>query len=547
MKTCSQKLLIVFAILAILHPMASAHAQGTAFTYQGRLNDGSIAATGVYDLRFTIYDALTGGSAVSGPVTNSATSVSNGLFTATLDFGAGIFTGVGRWLEIGVRTNSGGPAFTILAPRQPVAPAPYAVFAGNVNASGISGTISYNLLAPGAAASNLQASGQSPVPSGGMILSSNSNDSSLTGAGYVKLGTTVLGDAWEAGAVDSSLAGRIYQTAVWTGTEMIVWGGYNGSITFSNGSRYNPGSDIWTSLPATGAPSARQNHTAIWTGTEMIIWGGYDGSNYLNDGARYNPTSNIWSPVTNSGAPAVRSYHTAVWTGTEMIVWGGANSTGSLNDGGRYNPVANTWAPMTTNGAALARSFHAAVWTGNAMVVWGGFYTGPSALNSGGRYYPAINTWSNVSLLPSPRMFHTAVWTGSEMIVWGGVSGIGFGSAAYNDGARYNPVSDIWTLIATNTITAPRVLHSAVWTGSEMIIWGGSGTKIFNDGGRYNLTASTPWTALTANGAPDPRAYHSAVWTGSKMIVWGGQGDSGYLNNTFAYTPSRLLYLYQRP
>jgi hypothetical protein len=82
--------------------------QGTAFTYQGRLNDGNAGANGSYDLQFNIFDAVTNGATQGSSITNAATIVSNGLFTVTLDFGAGIFDGSDRWLEIGVRTNGGG-------------------------------------------------------------------------------------------------------------------------------------------------------------------------------------------------------------------------------------------------------------------------------------------------------------------------------------------------------------------------------------------------------------------------------------------------------
>src|SRR4051812_39499403 len=88
-----------------------ARGQSTAFTYQGWLNSGTSAANGVFDLRFTIYDAPDNGTAIGQPVTNSLTAVSNGLFTVALDFGAGVFAGANRWLEIAVRTNGGG-AFT---------------------------------------------------------------------------------------------------------------------------------------------------------------------------------------------------------------------------------------------------------------------------------------------------------------------------------------------------------------------------------------------------------------------------------------------------
>ncbi|MGH7951591.1 MAG: WD40/YVTN/BNR-like repeat-containing protein, partial [Limisphaerales bacterium] len=122
-------------------------AQGTAFTYQGRLDDSGSPANGIYDLRFTIYDSMIDGSAVSDSLTNFNTAVSNGLFVVTLDFGAGIFTGPDRWLDIGVRAE-GVTNFTTLNPRQPLTSVPYAIFAnsasnllGNLSAAQLSGTL----------------------------------------------------------------------------------------------------------------------------------------------------------------------------------------------------------------------------------------------------------------------------------------------------------------------------------------------------------------------------------------------------------------------
>jgi trimeric autotransporter adhesin len=106
-------------------------AQGTAFTYQGYLNDAGHPANGSYDISFLLYSTNTGGSFVAGPLTNSATGVSNGLFTVSLDFGGGPFAGNTRWLEISVCTN-GGIAFTTLTPRQQLTSVPFAVAAGNL-------------------------------------------------------------------------------------------------------------------------------------------------------------------------------------------------------------------------------------------------------------------------------------------------------------------------------------------------------------------------------------------------------------------------------
>ncbi|MFN8615881.1 MAG: hypothetical protein U0837_02180 [Dehalococcoidia bacterium] len=107
----------------------SATALGTGFTYQGRLTDAGSPANGTYDLRFILYDAETAGSAVGSTVSKEDVSVSNGLFSVDLDFGAAAFNGDARWLEIAVRPGSSTGSHTVLSPRQPISPAPYALFA----------------------------------------------------------------------------------------------------------------------------------------------------------------------------------------------------------------------------------------------------------------------------------------------------------------------------------------------------------------------------------------------------------------------------------
>ena len=119
-------------LLALLGAAASLRAQGTAFSYQGRLNQNGTSATGIYDLRFMIYDAASGLGIVAGPLIQPGVGVTNGLFTATLDFGANVFSGPARWLEVSLRTN-GGPVFVALNPRQLLTPSPYAIHAGTAS------------------------------------------------------------------------------------------------------------------------------------------------------------------------------------------------------------------------------------------------------------------------------------------------------------------------------------------------------------------------------------------------------------------------------
>jgi hypothetical protein len=135
-------------LLSTLNPQLSAAPLGTAFTYQGRLADGTNAANNLYDLYFALLDVPTGGSPVGPSVNFNGVPVSNGLFTVTLDFGASPFNGDARWLQIYVRTNGGlTTPYTPLSPRQALTPAPYALYAPNAGtafatAAGVVGNLS---------------------------------------------------------------------------------------------------------------------------------------------------------------------------------------------------------------------------------------------------------------------------------------------------------------------------------------------------------------------------------------------------------------------
>jgi N-acetylneuraminic acid mutarotase len=415
-------------------------------------------------------------------------------------------------------------------------------------------------------------------------------------------------NTWTAIATAGAPTPRVNQSTVWTGTEMIVWGGAALDVRFNDGGRYNPATNTWTPVTTVGAPSGRENHTAIWTDAYaepnqnatkyMIVWGGQGGD---ATGGRYDPLTNTWLPTATTPVPIAREGHTAVNTGVEMIIWGGASAgvrtltggrynlataqwlptstqgapgaainlppvghtavwTGSemiiwggqTNAGGRYNPVTNTWTPTSLTNAPSAREEHTAVWTGSEMIVWGGRFTNPSNnetnyFDNGGRYNPATDTWAATAAdgRPGPRSRHTAVWTGSEMIVWGGVTFADNRFSELRTGGRYNPTTNTWTPTRTDptssggTDGAPdaRFDHTAIWTGDRMIVWGGATTaaRAFNSGALYNPAADT-WAATSANGVPSARSGHTAVWTGREMIVWGDAGATGgRYNPTFDF------------
>jgi len=382
----------------------------------------------------------------------------------------------------------------------------------------------------------------------------------------IPAGAACTNDTWSVSSLTTASgsdtpAARQLHTAVWTGAEMIVWGGWDGTgVAYNNGGRFDPATDSWTFSSLTNGagsdvPSARFRHTAVWTGTKMIVWGGRDVAGAaFNNGGLYDPATDTWSvstltAATGANVPSARQLHTAVWSGTHMIVWGGTPDTAShaLNSGGSYDPAADAWATsdLTTGSGSdtpSPRIDHTAVWTGSEMIVWGGLNASGAALATGGRYDPATDTWAVSSLtdgtgsdVPSARHLHSAVWTGLEMIVWGGVPSAS--SGALNTGGRYDPATDLWAVTSLTTgtganVPSARQLHTAVWTGSGMIVWGGStdgGAGVFNNGGQY-APASDTWSfssLLNAAGSnvPSSRQLHTAVFTGAsdhRMIVWGG-------------------------
>lgn len=146
---------------------------------------------------------------------------------------------------------------------------------------------------------------------------------------------------------------------------------------------------------------------------------------------------------------------------------------------------------------------------------------------SGSGTLPLVNA-------PTARASHSAVWTGSRMLVWGGLGS----SGNLNTGASYDPMANTWTPISTTGAPVARREHSAVWTGSRMLVWGGLGsTGNLDTGGSYDPETDS-WTAISTVGAPEKRRNHTVVWTGTHMLVWGGESNLSFFDNTGgAYHP----------
>jgi len=228
-------------------------------------------------------------------------------------------------------------------------------------------------------------------------------------------------------------------TAVWTGREVLVWSSVPGTANTSGREvvlAYNPSTNTWRELPPSGL-TPRAHAVTVWTGKELVVWGGLnsDFTAAYGDGARLNPTTNTWRRLPPAPVPA-RGQATAVWSGHEVLIWGGDTSAGTeVGQGAAYDPSTDTWRALPLS-PLRAKTLPAGVWTGRYFLVIGGSAGGslPAPGPAAAAYDPANNTWTALPAAPpyppgvtSPafgadeREGAAAVWTGTAVVVVGGL------------------------------------------------------------------------------------------------------------------------------
>ena len=228
MLTKFQKLIAMPALLAaaiLTSQFPAAQAQGTAFTYQGLLQNGSSPANGLYDFQIKLFLDDTGSSQAGPTLATNAVGVTNGSFVLLLNFGSGIFNGSNYWLQLGVRSNNVG-SFADLAPLQAITPTPYAIYAES-----------------GGAAQSL-ASGAAVGGGSGDTVASGDVDSFI-GGGYNN--TIVVSNNYStiSGGDNNSISTNSYQAFIGGGTgnailaispDATITGGFGNTIQAEAGS-----------------------------------------------------------------------------------------------------------------------------------------------------------------------------------------------------------------------------------------------------------------------------------------------------------------------
>lgn len=352
---------------------------------------------------------------------------------------------------------------------------------------------------------------------------------------------------WTATSMTDAPSARHSHTAVWTGSKMIIWGGNTGAMPLvtNTGAVYDPTTDTWKPTSLSGAPTARAAHNAVWTGSKMLVWGGFGVTNLEPAGAAYDPATDTWSPMSTTNQPELRSVPAVVWSGSKLIVWGGRIGSPAIASGGMYDLATDTWTLLNAAGAPSARYFHPAEWSGTRMLVWGGSDTADWT-NTGAFFDPAggpTGVWTNTSSTtgaPRARDRHTLSFTGKSFVAWGGWDG----GLTLNTGGMLDPEANKWTEMSKTGAPTPRTNHVGIWAGGHEFVWGGCGedlcdsSNITADGGQFVPDSmGGTWYPIDTQAALAARYSPTAVYTGDGVIVWGGRLDPQTRTNTGAFTP----------
>ena len=303
------------------------------------------------------------------------------------------------------------------------------------------------------------------------------------------------------------LRGRHGQVAVWTGSELMIWGGDRPG-RFATGAAYDPATEGWR-LVAPGLLENRSGAAAVWTGREVLAWGGLSPGGYLADGGAYDPGTDHWrllSPSPLRGRIPLAS----AWTGKELVLVGaaGAGRSTGLTDTAAYDPATDTWRVLEPVPVRLNEGV--GVWTGRELVVYGGLLDGarrPLTRDDrakGAALDPATGRWRLLPSAPLSEQALAAAWTGRQMVAWD----------YQRRAAGFDPATDAWTDLLDLPVDRGDCLPAGVAAGRRVFADHCGQMAVFDPAKGY-------WARLrTPEGVSGP-----VVWTGEQLLFWLGPTD----------------------
>ncbi len=331
--------------------------------------------------------------------------------------------------------------------------------------------------------------------------------------------------------------------AAWTGSEVLVWGGLGdrearGALALGDGAANHPDRDRWRPLP--GAPlSPRHGAVGVWTGAELVVWGGAGqpgrSPGTFSDGAAYDPVTDRWrrlapAPLSGRTAPA------AVWTGRDVVIWGGSGPGSSTrSDGASYDPLADRWRRLP-GGPLSPRAAPGALWSGHEVLIWGGDAAqGRESPIAGAAYDPSVERWRVLPGVGDGGELARLFADDGTVVAWGPLFGLLGGEALL----RLEPDVREWRRDAPRPPGPPA--PSAGLSGRIPASWLGARHAVPVHSGGVRPAPDPPtgrWRGMTASPLTT-RDEHVQVWAGNRLLVWGGRGLAAALGDGAVWSAGR--------
>ncbi|MCP4212924.1 MAG: hypothetical protein GY764_15810 [Halieaceae bacterium] len=526
-----------------IEPDAVLAIMGTTFTYQGRLVDDGNPASGTYDFQFSLFDASVAGSQIGSTVAGDDVAVNEGLFTADLDFGASVFDGQARWLEIEVKRDADG-SYTTLSPRVALTPSPHALALPglwtqqNATSPNLIGGYPGNVMGAGVTGGVIAGGGWNVRPNRvydiyGAIGGGANNEAGLNGSGG--RGYATIAGGWDNTASDygASVAGGRSNTA--SGYVSSVSGGWNGHASgyasTVGGGYYNLSAAAYATIAGggpwnTGSPSTTNNIVYDDYGT---IGGGGGNVVGINDG---DATNQEFSTVAGGRNNTVSGELASIGGGAnnEASGWLATVSGGNLNEaGGSQATIAGGWNNEADGSqAAVGGGRNNLAAASYATIGGGGPSDGGNSSTTNNRVYDDYGTigggGGNVVGLDdgdsTNQDFSTVAGgrnnaaTDKHASVGGGDSNVASGYRSTISGGHINKASDGYTTVGGGSDNTAGGYVSTVGGGYHNNASGYSGAV----GGGYDNAAGGDYATIGGG--------KTNFATGDYATVGGGLGNS---------------------
>lgn len=323
------------------------------------------------------------------------------------------------------------------------------------------------------------------------------------------------------------------------GNQLFVWGGRNESGTpLNSGALYDPRTDEWRTIKNDReTPTPRYDATAVWTGSVVVVWGGYEPpmQRALANGAIYDPVADAWHKIADG--PTARVAPIGAGTEGRALFWAGRDGAGSpLRGLDVYDIENDAWILADDSEEPTLRE--EAAWAGGMYTFWtyGGRLDAENGSDRAAYYSIGQNEWNTLAEgATEPRWGSFGAFVGGSFYVWGGRDV----STNFDDGVVFSLIDvDSWESLDTSN--APSARYAAFgesgWVfpvdDERFVVAGGleAAGDYLRDGGFYDPTEDA-WTPLEAWPGTSSHAFGTAGWVGGALVIWGGRADGDSLTN----------------